>query len=78
MVAVSLPLFVQAEATENGHAVIDPTLRYQKLEGWGSFPLLVGCPGRKLGREESGRDRRPDHVSRQTQYEHLPLQYRRR
>ena len=33
MVAVSLPLFVQAEATENGHAVIDPTLRYQKLEG---------------------------------------------
>ena len=36
MVAVSLPLFVQAEATENGHAVIDPTLRYQKLEGWGS------------------------------------------
>ncbi len=36
MVAVSLPLFVQAKATENGHAVIDPALRYQKLEGWGS------------------------------------------
>ena len=36
MVAVSLPLFVQAKATKNGHAVIDPALRYQKLEGWGS------------------------------------------
>lgn len=36
MAAVALPLFAQAEAPDNGRAVVDPSQRYQKLEGWGS------------------------------------------
>ena len=36
MAAVVLPLFAQAEATESELAVIDPSQRYQQLEGWGS------------------------------------------
>lgn len=78
MVAVSLPLFVQAEATENGHAVIDPTLRYQKLEGWGSSLCWWAAQVGNWDEKKVDEIVDHDHVSRQTQYEHLPLQYRRR